>query len=48
MVRDYESDMPAFKSVLTDQQIWAVIAFIKNSWPTEIRMRQERLNESAK
>jgi mono/diheme cytochrome c family protein len=48
MVPGYESDMPAFKSALTDQQIWAVIAFIKKSWPTEIRLRQERLNQSAK
>jgi mono/diheme cytochrome c family protein len=44
----YESDMPAFKSVLSDRQVWAVIAFIKYSWPPEIRARQEQLNQHAK
>jgi mono/diheme cytochrome c family protein len=44
----YESDMPAFNLVLSDEQIWAVIAFIKNSWPKDIRSRQEQLNQNAK
>lgn len=44
----YESDMPAFRSVLSDPQIWAVISFIKNSWPQDIRARQEQLNKNAK
>src|SRR5258706_16269853 len=43
MVPGYQSDMPAFKSGLSDQQIWAVLAFIKNGWPADIRRRQERL-----
>src|SRR6266478_3546583 len=29
----YQSDMPAFEGILTDQQIWAVLAFIKSEWP---------------
>lgn len=41
----YESDMPAFQGVLTDAEIWAVLAFIKSRWPEEIRKRQERLND---
>ncbi len=41
----YESDMPAFEGVLTDAEIWAALAFIKNRWPEEIRKRQDRLNE---
>lgn len=40
----YESDMPAFEGVLTDAEIWAVIAYIKSRWPPEIRARQERMN----
>lgn len=40
----YESDMPAFGGALTDDQIWAVLAFIKSRWPAEIRARQSRLN----
>ena len=30
------SAMPAYDGVLTDQQIAAVLTYIKNSWPTEI------------
>lgn len=41
----YESDMPAFGEVLTNNEIWAVLAFIKHSWPLEILARQERINE---
>ncbi len=41
----YQSDMPAFGGVLSDEQIRAVIAFIKNSWPEEIRERQKRLTD---
>ena len=40
----YESDMPGFEMILTDAQIAAVLAFIKASWPPDIRARQERLN----
>lgn len=35
----YESDMPAFGGVLSDADLWAVLAFIKSSWPEEIRRR---------
>lgn len=36
----YESDMPAFGEVLSDEEIWAVLAYIKSSWPREIRTAQ--------
>lgn len=42
----YESDMPAFGGILTDAQIWAVLAFIKSRWPYDIRDRQERINQA--
>jgi mono/diheme cytochrome c family protein len=29
---DYESDMPAFAGKLTDEEIWAVLAYIKSHW----------------
>lgn len=31
--RGYQSDMPAFGGVLTDEEIWAVLAYIKSTWP---------------
>jgi len=29
---DYQSDMPAFGGKLSDDEIWAVLAFIKSHW----------------
>ena len=43
----YESDMPAFGSILTDSEIWAVLAFIKSRWPAEIREPQQRMTDQA-
>ena len=31
----YESDMPAFKDKLSDQEIWAVLSFIESHWKTK-------------
>lgn len=36
----YESEMPAFGGALSDEEIWAVLAYIKSSWPREIRKAQ--------
>jgi mono/diheme cytochrome c family protein len=43
----YASDMPAFGSVLTDEEIWAVLAFLKSSWPPDIQARQSALKPQA-
>ena len=43
----YQSDMPAFKDVLRDDEIWAALAYIKSTWPPDIRARQERLNQQS-
>lgn len=43
----YQSDMPAFDDVLTDEEIWAVLAFIKSRWPTTIRARQQGIDRRA-
>lgn len=39
----YESDMPGFGTVLADQDIHAVLAYIKSSWPEEIRRAQREI-----
>ena len=41
----YESDMPVFGEVLTNSEIWAVLAFIKHAWPPDIQARQERITQ---
>ena len=43
----YQSDMPAFAGTLSDDQIAAVLAYIKSTWPPDIRERQARINEQA-
>lgn len=44
----YVSDMPAFADVLSDDQIWAVLAFIKSRWPRDVRAYQAMItNPSA-
>ena len=42
----YQSDMPAFGAVLTDEQIWAVLAYIKSKWPEKIQARQSSFNNA--
>ena len=37
----YESDMPGFKEVLTDEEITAIIDYIKSTWPDRLRASQE-------
>lgn len=42
---DYKSAMPAFVGKLSDPDIRAVIAYIKSTWPEDIRRRQESLGK---
>ena len=32
----YESNMPGYEGVLSDQEIWDVLAYIKSTWPKRI------------
>ncbi|MGW8182850.1 MAG: c-type cytochrome [Burkholderiales bacterium] len=44
----YQSDMPAYATTLGDDEIWAVLAYIKSSWPREIRKAQQEINARKK
>ncbi len=44
---NYQSDMPAYDGVLSDQDIVAVLSFIKSTWPENIREHHDRINEAA-
>ena len=46
----YQSDMPAFAGVLSDDEIRAVLAFIKSTWPDRARAYQAQVsaNEGGK
>jgi mono/diheme cytochrome c family protein len=39
----YQSDMPGFGGALSDDEIWAVLAYIKSSWPLDIRKAQHEM-----
>ncbi len=39
----YQSDMPAFGTTLSDQQIWDVLAYIKSRWSTRMRETQSKI-----
>ena len=45
LVPGYQSDMPGFKDILTDSEIWAVLSFIESTWPPDIRARQRRMTQ---
>lgn len=47
VLEGYESDMAGFAGVLTDEEIWAVIAYIKSRWPPHIRDRQRRIDRAS-
>ena len=46
---DYESDMPAFGGKLADDEIWAVLAYIKGHWSAQVLpLRAEMTRNSGK
>ena len=42
---DYQSDMPAFGDVLTDEEILAALAYIKSTWPERERAYQAQITQ---
>mgnify|MGYP002817032104 FL=1 len=46
VVPGYESDMLAFGDILSDEDITAVLAFIKSTWPERQRDVQARITAS--
>lgn len=45
---DYESDMPGFADVLSDDDIRAVLDFIKSTWPDRERNHQAEISRREK
>lgn len=42
----YESDMPSFSGVLSDSDIWAVLSYIKSTWPVEVQKKHTLMDRS--
>jgi mono/diheme cytochrome c family protein len=43
-LEDYETNMPIFDGVLSDEEIISVLSYIKSTWPKEIRDRHDAMN----
>ena len=41
----FKSGMPGFSDVLDDDDIWAVLAFIKSRWPADVQARHRTINQ---
>jgi mono/diheme cytochrome c family protein len=48
MPQGMKSGMPAYKDILSDREIEAVLAYIKLRWPSKIRRRQEMRNNQSR
>lgn len=38
----YRNAMPGFGNLLSDNEIWAVLAYIKSTWPVELQEAQQQ------
>jgi S-disulfanyl-L-cysteine oxidoreductase SoxD len=46
-LKDYVSAMPAYEGTLSDEEIVAVLSWIKSRWPSDIRAAHDELNRAA-
>ena len=40
----YETDMPAYQGILSDEEIIAALSYIKAQWPRDIRRLHDEVN----
>lgn len=40
------TQMPGFRGILTEEEVLAVLAYIKSTWPEDVRTRQATFSES--
>lgn len=40
----YQSDMPGFQRMLSDEEILAVLSYIKSTWPKAVQQRHNEIN----
>ena len=45
LVPGYQSDMSGYKDKLSDADIWAVLSYIERTWSSDIRAKQQRMNQ---
>ncbi|MCW5659996.1 MAG: c-type cytochrome [Burkholderiaceae bacterium] len=47
-MKDYASAMPVYEGVLSDEEIVAVLSWIKAQWPADVRERHDQMNRQAR
>jgi mono/diheme cytochrome c family protein len=45
---NFKTRMPAYKDILSDQEIIAVLSYIKSQWQKETQVRHDKINAAAK
>ncbi len=43
-LEDYQTYVPVYETLLTDDEIIAVLSYIQSTWPEEIRLRHDQMN----
>ncbi len=43
-ISNFKSGMPGFMGVVSDEQIWNILAYIRSTWPSEIQEIQSAKN----
>ena len=46
--KSYPNNMPAYEDKLTDEEILAVLSYIKSTWPCRIQRQHDEINFRAK
>lgn len=47
-VKEFNSGMPAFADVISDDEIWTILAYIRSTWPKREQQIQADRNQSHK
>ncbi len=43
-ISNFKSGMPGFMAVVSDEQIWSILAYIRSTWPSKIQEIQSAKN----
>ena len=43
-LKDFKSGMPGFSDVITDEEIWDILAYIRSTWPERVKEIQAARN----
>ena len=41
------SNMPKFDKILSDKEVWAVLSFIKSTWPPDVQRHHDAVNRDS-